>query len=66
MMEIDIADLVSWALGDQKAAYFCELSNDSRKALVSSTAIVTGALALGVQVDCQPGSLKCMAARCHP
>lgn len=66
MTEIDIAELVSWALVDQNAGYFCELPSENRKALMSSTAIVTGTLALGVQVDCQPGFLKRMGARCHP
>jgi hypothetical protein len=66
MIDIDIAELVSWALVDQKAAYFCELPRENTKALMSSTAIVTGTLALGVQVDCQPGFLKRMGARCHP
>lgn len=66
MKDIDIAELVSWALVDQQAAYFCELPRENTKALMSSTAIVTGTLALGVQVDCQPGFLKRMGARCHP
>lgn len=66
MKDIDIADLVSWALVDQNAGYFCELPSENRKALMSSTAIVTNTLALGVQVDCQPGFLKRMGARCHP
>ncbi len=66
MTDIDIAELVSWALVDQNAAYFCEVPTENTKALMSSTAIVTGTLALGVQVDCQPGFLKRLGARCHP
>lgn len=66
MKDIDIAELVSWALVDQNAAYFCERPREDTKALMSSTAIVTGTLALGVQVDCQPGFLKRIGARCHP
>lgn len=66
MRDIDIADLVSWALVDQNAGYFCEMPGEHRRALMSSTAIVTNTLALGVQVDCQPGFLKRMGARCHP
>lgn len=66
MMDIDIADLISWALIDQNAGYFCERPTENRKALLSSTAIVTGTLMLGVQVDCQPGFLKRLGAKCHP
>jgi hypothetical protein len=66
MIDIDIADLISWALVDQNAGYFCKMPTENRQTLMSSTAIVTGTLALGVQIDCQPGFLRRMGARCHP
>lgn len=66
MKQIDIAELVSWALNEQAAGQYDNIMRRAAAGYLSSTAIVTETLRLGCQVDAQSGYLKRIGAKCHP